>query len=157
DPGSAGPYTFAVEATDALLYPSGPFSYSMTVTTPVNITTTTLPNGTEGVAYSQAIAATGGTTPYTFTTVDPLPAGINRATNATLKGTPAPGSAGVYTFDVTVTDPLGSTDTQTLTLTIIPSPLVLAPAALTLPNATEGTNYTFNFTATGGTAGYTFT
>ncbi len=56
----------------------------------LSITTTTLPNGTQGAAYSQALAATGGTEPYTWSLADgTLPAGLSLHTDTgVIDGTP---------------------------------------------------------------------
>ena len=67
------------------------------------ITTTTLPAGTVGTAYSQALAATGGTTPYIWTiAAGTLPAGLTLSSAGVLGGTPT--TAGSATFTVRVTD-----------------------------------------------------
>jgi hypothetical protein len=69
----------------------------------VSITTTTLPNGTGGTAYTATIAATGGCTPYRWTINGTLPVGIQsvKGTSLTLSGIPT--TAGTYAFGATVT------------------------------------------------------
>lgn len=94
----------------------------------LTVTTTSLPNGTVGTAYSSAVTATGGTTPYTYGASN-LPSGlsINSSTGA-ITGTPAPNSAGTVTVAVTVTDstsPIPQTATSSLSITVIPTPVVL--------------------------------
>src|SRR5262249_28185748 len=136
-------YTILINATPVILQPL----------------VLTLPNATQGTPYTFNFSATGGTIPYTFTTTSTLPAGLTLAANGTLSGTP--GTGRTFTFAVTVTDsttPTAQTDTKTYTLTVdaLP-PVVLQPTVLTLPNGTQNTPYTFNFTATGGTTPYTFT
>jgi hypothetical protein len=73
-----------------------------TQTTNLAITTTALPAGSVGAAYSSPVAAAGGTTPYTFSATN-LPGGlsINSATG-TITGTP--GSAGTASATIKVTD-----------------------------------------------------
>jgi hypothetical protein len=70
----------------------------------LTIATTSLPSGTAGAAYSGAVGASGGTTPYTFNASN-LPSGltINSSTGA-IAGTPAPASVGTTSVAVTVTD-----------------------------------------------------
>ena len=66
--------------------------------TPPTITTTSLPNGAVGTAYSYALTATG-TAPVTWSvTVGALPAGLTLAANGVISGTPT----AVGTFDFTV-------------------------------------------------------
>ena len=78
---------------------------------PLAITTSTLPGGTVGVAYSQSLVATGGATPYTWSIVaGSLPAGLalNAATGL-ISGTPAtPGTASFTAQVVDSASPKGS-------------------------------------------------
>lgn len=84
----------------------------------LSVSTTTLPNGTVGVAYSQALAATGGTSPYTWAvTVGTLPAGLTLAgATGVISGTPT--TAATSTFTVTVSDASSNTASQSLSITI---------------------------------------
>ncbi|MBZ0241508.1 MAG: Ig domain-containing protein, partial [Cutibacterium acnes] len=112
----------------------------------------------EGQPYNQPFTATGGTTPYTFTSTA-LPTGLTLdPATGVLSGTPTVN--GSFPFDVTVTDSSGTpqSDTNSYTLIIDPiPPLVLAPPDGALPNAQQNQTYTQTFTATGGTTPYTFT
>ena len=66
------------------------------------VTTTSLPNGTNGVAYNQTLAAFGGQTPFSWTTSSgALPPGLTLATNGVISGTPT--TNGTYNFTVKVT------------------------------------------------------
>src|SRR5580704_2627574 len=56
--------------------------------TTLAVTTSSLPNGQLGVAYSATLAATGGTTPYTWSTTSTLPAGLTLASTGVISGTP---------------------------------------------------------------------
>lgn len=79
------------------------------------ITTTSLPDGKVGVAYSQALAATG-TTPITWTLESgSLPAGLSLSSSGIISGTPT--TAGTFTFTVKATNSAGS-DTQELSIVI---------------------------------------
>ncbi len=72
---------------------------------PLQITTTSLPDGTVDAAYSAAVAATGGTEPHTFSISSggSLPSGLSLdASSGTISGTPD--TAGSSTFTVNVTD-----------------------------------------------------
>jgi len=70
-PTAAGTYNFTVQATDhsvaTELLTSPPESFSIRISAVVQITTTSLPQGTVGVSYSAALSATGGVPPYTWT------------------------------------------------------------------------------------------
>jgi len=56
--------------------------------TTLNITTTTLPNGTKGTNYSQTLSAEGGTTPYSWSigTLAPIPADAPYPPSSTIVG-----------------------------------------------------------------------
>jgi hypothetical protein len=91
------------------LPPAGP--------TPLNITTTSLPNGTVGQAYSATLAATGGATPYSWAkTGGTLPAGLTLSASGEISGTPT--GAETQSFTVEVTDADLTTDTQNLSITV---------------------------------------
>ncbi|MDO7849595.1 putative Ig domain-containing protein, partial [Hymenobacter sp. M29] len=116
-----------------------------------------LPDGTVGTAYSQPIAASGGTAPYSYAiTAGALPAGLTLASNGTLSGTPTAG--GSFTFTVTATDAsTGSgpyTGSRSYTLTIAAPTITVAPT--TLPNGATNTAYSQSLTAAGGTAPYSY-
>ena len=87
--------------------------------TTLSIATTTLPSGQVGTAYSATLAASGGTSPYTWSlTSGTLPAGLtlNAATGA-ITGTPtATANATALTF--TVTDSSSPTQSKSVSLTL---------------------------------------
>lgn len=155
-PTAAGTYTFTVRAVDS----AGNFqtkSYTITVADPVVVAVgpASLPAGTNGTAYSQAITPSGGTGPYTCSvTAGALPAGIS-LTNNVLVGTPT--VTGSYNFTITCTDANGVAGQRTYSLTIDPGQ-VLAIGPASLPNATNGTAYSQTVVATGGSGtGYVYT
>jgi uncharacterized protein (TIGR03437 family) len=80
---------------------------------PLAVTTSSpLPNGTVGVAYSQALAATGGTPPYSGWTVSSgaLPPGLGlNGSSGVISGTPATASGQPFSFGVIVKDSTGAT------------------------------------------------
>lgn len=83
------------------------------------ITTTTLPDGQVGVAYSETLAATGDATiVWTCCAAGALPDGLSLATDGDLTGTPT--VSDTFNFTVTATNDTGN-DTQALSLTINPS------------------------------------
>ncbi len=82
------------------------------------ITTTSLPAGTVGTAYSQTLTATGST-PITWSvTVGTLPAGLNlNASTGEISGTPTTAGAAV-TFTVQAANGTSPDDTKALSITI---------------------------------------
>src|SRR5580698_4531751 len=137
-------------------------STNPTQTTNLAITTTALPAGTVGAAYSSPVAAAGGTTPYTFSAAN-LPGGlaINSATGA-ITGTP--GSAGTSSATIKVTDstqPSSQSTTSSLSITINPAasapPAPLAVTTTSLPGGTAATAYpATTLQASGGVPPYTW-
>jgi len=118
-PTAAGDFTFKVEVTDALAA-TADREFTIVVAEPLSITTATLPDGTTGVAYSQALAASGGTTPYTWGLNDgsnPLPDGLG-LTESTGVITGTPDLAGDFSFTVMVTDDEDRTATKVLAIHI---------------------------------------
>ena len=126
--------------------------------TPLSITTTSpLPAGTQLSSYSTTIAATGGTSPYTFfINTGTLPTGLTLDSSGLLSGTPQ--SAGTSTFSVKVKDSGGSQATKSFSLTINPQ-APLTPVHIsndTLPNGSTSSYYDEDVFATGGTGDYDF-
>ena len=79
-------------------------------------TSSPLPDGNLGKAYSQTITATGGTPPYDFFTSNALPPGLTLDTNGTLSGTPT--AKGTSNFLVYVSDSNNATTSRGYQLTI---------------------------------------
>ncbi|MGA7822989.1 MAG: putative Ig domain-containing protein [Steroidobacteraceae bacterium] len=120
----------------------------------LSITTTDLPSGRAGTAYSTTLTATGGSPPYTWLFASgTLPPGLelNPSTGA-LSGTPTAGaSATPLTFQVTDSETPAKSQTATLPLTVI-APLVISTTSLA--NGQVATAYSATLTATGGTSPY---
>jgi Putative Ig domain/Carboxypeptidase regulatory-like domain len=81
-------------------------NFQVSANGPLDITTANaLPNALEMTAYTTPLVSAGGVAPYTYAvTAGTLPAGLTLNTNGTWAGMPSMGTAGVYGFDVTVTD-----------------------------------------------------
>jgi uncharacterized membrane protein len=156
-PSQAGIFIFAVHvvslsANGAAVSASQGYTININPA-PLAITTTSLPSGTVGTAYSQTLAATGGTPPYTWQTGSgSLPGGLTLSSSGTISGTP--NSAGSFTFQVGVSDSAQGTAVGTFTIVIAPAALVIITTSL--PGGTVGTSYTATLTATGGTLPYTW-
>ena len=98
---------------------------SYSVTLPLAITTSTLPNALTSASYTQSLAATGGSgTGYVWSvTGGALPAGVTLGTNGSFSGTPT--SVGSFGFTATVTDSAGHTAAKALTMTASTPPNIL--------------------------------
>jgi hypothetical protein len=122
--------------------------------TPVRITTTTLPAATLNAAYTTTLGAADGTPPYTWTLVGGAPAGITLSPQGVLSGTPT--QAGNFQVSVQVRDAFSGVASRTLALTVQSGATVQVTTA-TLPDATVGAAYSQLLAATGGTGPYTWT
>ena len=160
-PTAAGQSNVTVSATDS----STPTqtqtqALSIMIHPPLAITTTTLPGGTVGTAYSEDIGSSGGTLPITWTvTSGTLPAGLTLQSgangDAVVSGTPT--AAGSSTFTVKASDsssPVQSASQQ-LTITINSAPISIVTN--TLPNGTENVAYSASLQVSGGTPPYKWT
>jgi Putative Ig domain len=123
--------------------------------TPVSIRTTTLPNGQVELAYpSTTLAATGGTTPYTWTAAGLAP-GLNLSSGGVISGTPT--SSGTFTESFTVTDSSSPKQTATASFTITIAPTAVSAVTITttgLPNGRVDRSYSSKLHARGGTKPY---
>ena len=122
----------------------------------VVVSPATLPDGTVGTAYNQAVSASGGSgPPFTFAvTTGTLPIGLSlNANTGAITGTPTFSST--YNFTITATDSVGATGRQSYTVVINPAGTVTVNPP-TLPSGTVGVPYNQTITATGGTGPYTF-
>jgi hypothetical protein len=152
-PTAAGTFSFVAQVLDAQAV-GATRGFSVTILAAVKIATTSpLPTGTVGAAYSQQLTATGGTPPYTWTAPNSsLPPGLNLGSSGLFGGTPT--TAGTFTFPLTATDRGGYRDTASFTMTVVPALAITTAAAL--PDGAAGAPYEAQLAATGGTAPYTW-
>lgn len=123
-------------------------TYNFTVqadpTPALAVTTTTLPSGTVGTAYSQTLAATGGVSPYTWAvTVGSVPAGLSLSSAGVLSGTPTTAGTSAFTVQATDSDAPANTDTQALSLVVAAS---LPGGQNTTLGAGINDTYIYNYT-----------
>ena len=111
------------------------------------------PGGEVGVAYSDQLTVTGGTSPFTWSVSSgSLPPGVTLgASTGLLSGTPT--TAGSYAFTVKVTDSSGLSSTEPVTMTIIAGPSLSFPAP---PGGWTNTVYGYTLTESGGTSPFTW-
>jgi hypothetical protein len=122
-PTANGVSTFTLSLTDALGETAASQSLQIVISTLAITTTSPLPPATfttPATPYSQQFAATGGTSPYTWTVASgsTLPAGLTLSSSGLLSGSPT--AQGNFTFGITVTDsgtpPAAVTQTFTLSI-----------------------------------------
>jgi hypothetical protein len=137
---------------------SNPTQTSNTLT----VSTTSLPSGTVGAVYSAAVAASGGTTPYTYNATN-LPGGLSiSASTGMITGIPAQSSVGTATATVKVTDstkPSAQSASSSLSISIsaAASPPALAVTTTSLPRGTVSTAYpSTTLQASGGVPPYSW-
>ena len=151
-------YTFTVAARNAA--GTGPESASSAAVTPnpqPTLTFTAPPDGRIGLAYSNQLTVTGGTSPFAWTVSSgSLPDGLSlAASTGLLSGTPT--TAGTFTSTIKVTDASAQTATRSVTITITGVPA--APAAPTATAGSSSATVTWVAPATSGAAitGYVVT
>jgi hypothetical protein len=157
-PTTTGSYPITVQVADSESTPAtatAAFTITIDTTPLLQVTTTSLPAGTQGVYYTNPVAATGGVPPYSWSiTTGPLPAGLTLSGTGVIAGTPN-GSSGSFPITVQVTDTVMKTASAPLTLTINAGPLVVTTNSL--PAGTASVPYSSTLGAAGGTPPYTWT
>lgn len=149
-PLGAGMSNFVIQVADTVSKPVTK-GFSLTIIPPLSITTSSpLPNGTVGAAYSQSLAASGGAPPYTWS-VTGAPTWLTVSAAGVMSGTPT--TAGTANFTVQVRDNASQMTTKSFALTVDPPPLAITTES-PLPNGTVGTAYSQSLAATGGTPPY---
>ena len=119
---------------------------------PLTITTSALSPGTVGVTYDQALAATGGVRPYSWTiSSGNLPPGIALSSAGVLSGTPT--ADGSFSFTVRVADAASQSVARALTVQVGAS---LTVTTTNLPAATIGSAYSSQLAAAGGATPYSW-
>jgi uncharacterized repeat protein (TIGR03803 family) len=121
----------------------------------LTVATTALPSATVGNAYSQAVSATGGTPPYTWSQLSGIvPSGLSfDPATGTFSGTPD--QFVDASFGIQVKDSASQPNTANGTVTLsVKSGLIIN--TITLPNATVNVKYTQALSASGGKAPYSW-
>ncbi|MFC4763153.1 putative Ig domain-containing protein [Dyella koreensis] len=163
-PTAGGTFNFTVKATDSSTG-TGPFNatsgtLTLTVNAPtISLAPASLTNPSVGVSYSQSVAASGGTGPYTYAiTAGALPAGLSMSGAGVFSGTPT--SAGTYNFTVTAIDSSGGTGPYTgsraYAITVGAPTLTITPSSGTTFNGSVGNAVNLTFAAGNGTAPYSY-
>ena len=157
-PTTLGTASFTVKVTDSQTPTPATATANLSITVnnpPLQITTTSLPQGVINVAYSgtAVLTAIGGTPPYSWSiSVGSLPAGLTLNTNTgQISGTPT--STGTFTFTAKVTDSTSATATANLSIIVNGA---LTVTSTTLPSGVVGSSYSTTLAASGGITPYTW-
>lgn len=159
-PTTSGAYPITVTATDSEKPPvMGSASLSITVvpTPPLQVTTTSLPGGTQGSTYIANLMATGGVPPYSWSLINgtTLPPGLVLSPSGAISGNPT--AAGTFPITVQVSDTLPADTPATASFSIIIQasavPVIVTKA---LPAGLQNIPYQATLEATGGTPPYTW-
>ncbi len=165
-PSVTGNFSVAVTLTDTGTGATVSKNLPITINPPPSILTTSLVNGVVGRSYSQALTVTGGTSPVTWSIKGgSLPAGLIFDTGTgVISGTPtAPVANQALQFQVTdstgaiaVTPITGNSSALSITINSVLDISTPTSGNSAPPNALSGQAYSFSFSATGGTAPYTW-
>ncbi len=151
-----GTFPVSVKANDSKgLTVSASLSLTVTGPGPLQVTSSSLADGTINQPYSQALSAAGGSPAYSWSQSGGVtPTGLSITPSGTVFGQPTqPGS---YTFGVQVNDTSGGQAVGTVTINILPAALQITSGSK-LPAGIAGSSYPGQvLSAAGGVAPYTF-
>ncbi len=155
-PTTPASYNFNITVTDGT--DTVTRQYQLLVSTVQVLTAGQLPNATQGSAYTQIIAASGGTGALTLSlNGGSLPNGLS-LTNGTISGT-VTGGPGQYTFGIRAVDANNTAYTKNMALDVIGSPAAALPriTAGNYDDSTLGNFYSATFgVCCGGTAPFSW-
>ena len=153
-PTAAGQYSFQLNGTDA----SGlviRYFFNVRISNISISNAQPLPQATQGVLYNYALSATGSLSTLTWS-ASGLPSGLSMSSSGVINGTTT--STGTYWVTITATD--GTIPVSTLTALYVntpnPTELDYYSGGTSLPDATVGSNYSYNLIADGGVPPYTW-
>jgi hypothetical protein len=159
-PTSAGLATFTVQVDDSTGR-NAARSLTLSVGSPVQISTSTLPKGTVNTAYSAILQGTGGATPYSWSvTAGQLPQGLTFASSSgMISGTPL--ASGTYNVTIKMADAGGQSTSGIFSILVAAVVCSSCSGNLTittspLPGGSVGVPYSAALTGTGGTPPYTW-
>jgi hypothetical protein len=121
-PTAAGASAYTMTCTNAA--GAATETATLIVEGPLSVSTSALPSGQVGMAYSETLAASGGATPYAWTlTGGTLPGGLSLSSDGSITGTPTASASNVaLTFQVTDSSNPTQSATANLSLTIAAAP-----------------------------------
>jgi hypothetical protein len=150
---STGSYAASLALSSSPTWSAVAATFAAGAPVPPVVSTASLPTGTQNFAYSTTLAATGGTTPYSWSIASgTLPTGLAlAASTGVISGTPT--GSGTSNFTVQVTDANSLTATKALGLTVAAS---LTVTTASLPAGTQNSAYSTTLAVTGGTTPYSW-
>ncbi|MCL5047266.1 MAG: putative Ig domain-containing protein [Firmicutes bacterium] len=111
----------------------------------------TIPQVEAGQSLSVQLAATGGKSPYTFSTVGALPSGVSLSSTGLINGSPT--QSGDFTATLVATDNNHLSVQTKVTFIVTPGPTITTQ---TLPLVVQGENFSDILSALGGTPPYSW-
>ena len=146
--GTYGTYPLTITASNGV-NPDATQTFALVVDAPSVITSAASTTFTVGTAGTFTVTTTGNPT-AAITEPDALPSGVTFTDNgdgtATLSGTPAAGTGGVYPITINAGNGVGTADSQTFTLTVKEAPGITSSSSATF---TAGSAGTFTVTTSG--------
>jgi len=161
-PTQAGTITISIQVNDSSATPhTANKTFTVTISaasSTVSVTTASLANGQVGAAYSATVAATGGTTPYSWSiSSGSLPTSLSlNSSSGQITGTP--GAAGSFTFTLQVKDSSSTPQTanKSFTVNISAASSTVSITTSSLANGQVGTAYSATVAASGGATPYSW-
>ena len=154
--GTGGTYTFTITAANGVT-PDATQSFTLTVDEAPGITSAAKADAAVDQPLTFTVTTSGFPAPSLSEGGATLPTGITFTDNgngtATLSGTPAAGTAGVYPFTITATNSTAPHAAEAFTLTVYDKLTALAGP---FPPGTTGVPYTGQLQAVGGKAPYSW-
>jgi len=120
----------------------------------ISVSPSTLPTATINLSYSQQLTASGGTSPYTYSTSSSLPNGVTLSSGGLLSGTPT--QSGTYNLTIQVTDNASRSTNVQRALSVGSVNIGISPLSSNVLTGTQNSSFSQQFTASGGTAPYTY-
>lgn len=156
-PERAGTTSFSLKLTDAV-GASVNATLSVVVNPPITVLaldTISMPDGTIGQDYSQALRATGGNTPYRWEIVQGrLPDGLQLTEAGVIQGKPT--TVGEQDFEIRISDQTGQSLSRELSIDIDPAPELVILSQSPLSLGAVGVPYRVQLQAASGRAPYTW-
>lgn len=151
-PTVAGSFGFQIKLTDDIGTETTK-NFIIQVSSDLQIVTSSFPPATIGQFYSQQLVGSGGFTPYSWLVFSGnLPNGL-ALVGDTVQGTPT--TAGTFNFQIRLQDNVG---TQLFrNFTIVASSNIVVINTQNCPSASQGENYNFPISISGGTPPYILT
>ncbi|GGN27872.1 putative Ig domain-containing protein [Streptomyces fuscichromogenes] len=153
----AGTYGVTVQVTDSAKPGQTATQHlTLTVAKPLTIGTLGLPDGVTHTSYSQAMNASGGVEPYTWSVSSgSLPGGLTLSPKSgVLGGTPQADGSSTFTVRVTDSAKPAHTVSQAFTVEVVTG---FAATTSSMPQATYSKDYRTQLTAAGGSPTYVWT